>query len=94
MNKTIIYKDVKYDELRQLDLNLNSILVMKSDEIDASMIKNLRDGLSHLSFRVPIIGLGEGSTLEDVPVDQVIDFIVNVAQERNDIKERLLRALK
>lgn len=94
MNKTIIYKDVKFDELRQIDLNLNSILIIRSDELDASIIGDLRKGLSHLSFRVPIIGLGEDSTLEDVPVDQVIDFIVNVAQERNDIKDRLLRALK
>lgn len=89
MNKTTIYSNVKYDELKLIELNLNSLLLVRSNDLNEEMIDSLRKGLKNISFQVPIIGMDMESTLEDMGTDQLIDMVLDIANRRADLKEKL-----
>lgn len=94
MNKTTIYKNVKFDEIQSIELNLNSILVIKSDDVTHHMIEALKNGLrKNLSFSVPIIGITTDMDLEDIGAEELIDMVGDIVNVRDDLRLKLLEKI-
>jgi len=92
MNQTL--KDVKLDEVKNIELSENSVLVIKSDDLNADILSTIRDNFNtKLNFRFPIIGMGNDSDVSDIGAEGLIDTLVPMLEKNPELMQTLLDRL-